>query len=60
MSDILYKVPHRHTVEHILGPTRQERRETRQNNGRKMLDNRRSVRLLAELSVRPIKKRRRK
>lgn len=40
--------------------TRQERRETRLNNGRKMLDNRRSVRLLALLSVRPGKIARRK
>jgi hypothetical protein len=37
--------------------TRQERREIRRNNGRIILDNRRSVRLIAELGVRPPKKR---
>lgn len=36
--------------------TRQERREIRRNSGRKLLDNRRSVRLIAELSVKPKQK----
>lgn len=36
-------------------PTRQERREERRDNQRKVLDNRRSVRLQAILSTRPPK-----